>query len=126
MKKIFSILICLLLFGCTFRIEIPDVDSLCVSQTLGTYIEYVNEEDEKEVMRMFYGKYDAVSRNQVNITEESDLNKIISISYKIKGEKTSITLWSSGYGTMSVGVHTMYVKFHDGVHEALYKYITNR
>lgn len=122
MKKL-GFILCFLLMGCTLNIQIPDVDSLWVNQTVSSNFEYVSEEDEKEVMRMFYGKFEPVSRNQVNITEESDINKIISISYNIKDEHTSITIWSSGYGTMSVGNTSMYVKFHDGVHQELFEYI---
>ncbi len=125
MKKMLFVL-CFLLLGCTITIQIPDVDSLSVNQTVSSYFEYVSEEDEKEVMRMFYGKFEPVSRNQVNITEENDINKIISIGYNIGDEYTSITLWSSGYGTMSIGNKTMYVKFHDGVHQELLEYILNR
>lgn len=124
MKKI--ILLLFLLVGCTKTIQIPDVDSLWVNPVVSSADGRISETDEKEVMRIFYDKFEPVSRNQVNITEETNAFNILLINYKINDEMTSITLWSSGYGTMSVGNNTMYVKFHDGVHEQLLEYIENR
>ena len=124
MKKI--ILLLFLLVGCTKTIQIPDVDSLWVNPVVSSADGRISEIDEKKVMRIFYGKFEPVSRNQVNITEETNAFNILLINYKINDEMTSITLWSSGYGTMSIGNKTMYVNFHDGVHEQLLEYIKNR
>ena len=84
------------------------------------------EADEKDVMSIFYGKYDEVSKDQINMAEETNAWNILLITYKIENEHTSITLWSSEYGIMSVGNNTKYVKFHDGVHKQLLKYLEKR
>ena len=113
----------LLLAGCNTTIEIPDVDSLWVSPIISSYSGSIIEDDEKMVMSMFYGKYDVVSKEKVDMTEESNMWNILQISYYIEDKLTSISLWSSGYGTITIDNTTTYVKFHDGVHKQLLEYI---